>query len=60
MSNIQRDLIGSFNGMMQDAFIVVLSEISRKDVHEGEGKLRDLITAPEIQINKKGIECDKI
>ena len=53
-SNPSRDVWGDFNGMMMNAFIVNLNEISKKDTLEAEGKLKSLITEPTIHINMKG------
>ena len=38
-SNPSRDVWGDFNGMMMNAFIVNLNEISKKETMEAEGKL---------------------
>ena len=53
-SNPSRDVWGDFDGMMMNAFIVNLNEISKKDTLEAEGKLKSLITEPTIHINMKG------
>ena len=53
-SNPSRDVWGDFNGMMMNAFIVNLNEISKKETMEAEGKLKSLVTEPTIPINMKG------
>jgi hypothetical protein len=56
-SEPSRDVWGSFNGIMKDAFLVNLNEISKKDTMEAEGKLKKLITDPTITINMKGVNA---
>ena len=53
-SNPSRDVWGDFNGMMMNAFVVNLNEISKKDTLEAEGRIKALITDPTIHINMKG------
>lgn len=53
-SNPSRDVWGDFNGLMMNAFIVNLNEISKRDTMEAEGKLKSLVTEPTIPINMKG------
>jgi len=48
---------GQFNGEMENAFLVNLDELSKKDTIEAEGKIKGLITEPTIMINKKGIRA---
>ena len=52
-----RDVWGAFNGIMKDAFLVNLNEISKKDTVEAEGRLKKLITDPTITINMKGVNA---
>jgi len=47
---------GDFNGAMEQAFLVCLNEMSKKELGECDGKFKKLITDPTIRINKKGIE----
>ena len=53
-SNPSRDVWGDFNGMMMNAFVVNLNEISKKDTIEAEGRIKSLVTEPTIHINMKG------
>ena len=53
-SNPSRDVWGDFNGMMMNAFVVNLNEISKKDTVEAEGRIKALITDPTLPINMKG------
>ena len=53
-SNPTRDVWGDFNGMMMNAFVVNLNEISKKDTIEAEGRIKALITDSTIHINMKG------
>ena len=51
-----RDVWGSFNGLMSENFLVNLNEMSKKETMESEGKIKGLITDPQLTINKKGID----
>ena len=55
-----RDVWGNFNGLMADAFLVNLDELSKKDTAEVEGPYKGLITEPYITINNKGINQFKV
>lgn len=50
-----RDVWGSFNGIMVNAFLVNLDELSQKDSIDSEGKVKGLITNPAMTINNKGV-----
>ena len=50
-----RDVWGEFNGLMGDAFFVHLSEISKKEFQDSQGKAKGLITDATLNINKKSI-----
>jgi len=50
-----RDVWGEFNGLMSDAFLVNLDELSKKETLESEGRIKGLITEPTIKINIKGV-----
>ena len=49
-----KDVWGEFNGLMTGAEIVILDEISKKEMSGSEGKIKGLITEPTIRINDKG------
>lgn len=49
-----RDVWGQFNGLMNNAFLVNLNELSKKETMESEGKIKGLITDPTLAINNKG------
>jgi sporulation protein YlmC with PRC-barrel domain len=51
-----RDVWGSFNGLMSENFLVNLNEMSKKETLDSEGKIKGLITDPQLTINKKGID----
>jgi hypothetical protein len=51
---------GEFNGQMSIAYLVVLDELSKKELMDAEGKFKTLITDPYIYINKKGVESFKM
>ena len=55
-----RDVWGNFNGIMSDAFLVNLNEMSKKETTDAEGKIKGLITDPQLFINKKGIDSYNI
>jgi phage/plasmid-associated DNA primase len=50
-----RDVWGEFNGLMADAFLVNLNELSKKETVESEGRIKGLITDPTMKINNKGV-----
>jgi hypothetical protein len=50
-----RDVWGDFNGRMASTFLVNLDELSKKESMECEGKIKGLITNPNMTINNKGI-----
>lgn len=52
-----RDIWGSFNSKMKDCFLVNLDELSKKDVVEYIGKVKNLITSSTININQKGVDA---
>lgn len=59
-SNPSRDVWGSFNGAMNNAFLVNLNELSKKDVLESYGHFKQLVTDPQMMINDKGVSQYKI
>jgi hypothetical protein len=48
---------GNFNGEMENAFLVNLDELSKKDTIDAEGKIKGLVTEPTMMINKKGVKA---
>ena len=55
-----RDVWGQFNGVMTNAFLVNLNELSKKETIEAEGVIKGLITDDALTINNKGINQYKI
>lgn len=53
-SNPSRDVWGNFNELMTSTFLVNLNELSRRETLENEGKIKNLITDPNLTINPKG------
>jgi sporulation protein YlmC with PRC-barrel domain len=51
-----REVWGQFNGLMSDCFLVNLNELSKKETLDSDGKIKGLITDPQLTINKKGID----
>jgi len=51
----QRDVFGSFNGMMKNAFLVVFNEANKSNFFNQNDKKKSLITDSVININQKGI-----
>jgi hypothetical protein len=49
-----RDVWGDFNGLMSEAFLVNLNELSKKETVESNGKIKGLITDDTLKINNKG------
>ena len=54
-SDPSRDVWGNFNSQMKECFFVHLEELSKKDMTEAMGKVKALITNPDLTINQKGI-----
>tara|TARA_R110002126_G_scaffold266788_1_gene410142 strand:+ start:1482 stop:3770 length:2289 start_codon:yes stop_codon:yes gene_type:complete len=52
-----RDVWGDFNALMCSAFFVNLNEMSPKETKDSIGKIKGLITDPQLTINKKGIDA---
>lgn len=55
VSTPSRDVWGNFNGMMRQAFLVNIDELSGRDSREAEGALKTLIKSDTITINEKGV-----
>lgn len=53
--NPSRDVWGSFNSMMTNAFFVNIDELSKKETIESEGRIKNILTEPVMTINGKGI-----
>lgn len=49
-----KEVWGEFNSLMTNAYIVVLDEISKKEMTGCEGRVKGLITEPTMRINDKG------
>ena len=48
------DVVGEFNELMENAFLVNISEAKLKDNKDGSGEIKGLITDPILPINRKG------
>jgi hypothetical protein len=55
-----RDVWGDFNGIMANAFLVNLDELSKSESQNSEGRIKGLITNPRININNKGVNSYSI
>ncbi len=53
-SQPERDVWGSFNDLMADAFLVVLSETDKRNSSGHDGKIKNVITDETLTINPKG------
>ena len=53
-SEPERDVWGEFNGLMANAFLVVLNEVDKIQTSRGQDKLKHLITDSQMCINLKG------
>ena len=51
--NPQRDMFGTHNGNMRDAFLINTDEVGTKDFNGVLGQLKSLVTQPEVSINAK-------
>ena len=54
-TSTSRDVWGDFNGIMTNAFLVNLNELSKKETENSEGKIKGLITDSVLYINNKGV-----
>lgn len=50
----ERDVWGAFNNVMVNTFFIHISELSKKQTMECEGKIKGLITDKSLPINSKG------
>jgi hypothetical protein len=50
-----RDVWGDFNSLMMNAYLVNLSELSKKETIQSSGKIKGLITDSALFINEKGL-----
>jgi hypothetical protein len=55
-----RDVWGDFNGMMSNAFLVNLNELSQTETKDAETQILSLITDDTLYINNKGVNQFKI
>lgn len=55
-----RDVWGNFNSQMADCFLVFCDELDKKQQENSGGKIKGLITNPNLTINCKGIDPFKI
>lgn len=50
-------LVGDFNGSVSNKFLVCFNELSKSKLEGNAGKLKEFITDPNIQVNRKGIDA---
>jgi hypothetical protein len=55
-SNPSEEVWGKFNGLMANAFLVNLNELSKKDTLDAEGRIKAFMTDGKITINNKGVD----
>lgn len=53
-SSPERDVWGSFNSPMANAFLVNLNEVDKRNALNADGKIKELITDGTLHINSKG------
>ena len=56
VNNVGRSLLGSFNQVLLDAFLIVLDESSSKHLYDGAEELKNLITESEVKVNQKNVK----
>lgn len=56
-TNPSRDVWGVFNGIMRDAFLVVLNELNKSQTKDCDDFLKALITDPFINIRQMGVDA---
>ena len=59
-SKPSQHVFGSFNGRIENVLVVFLNELSQKEQLGAEGQLNELVTDPQMIINKKGVESYSI
>lgn len=50
------DIWGSFNGLVKDAFLINLDELSKKETKDAEGRIKRLTTEVDTRLNSKGVD----
>ena len=53
VSNVERSLLGAYNDVVRDAFMVVLDEAKGKHLFDGGDELKNMITAPTVTVHEK-------
>jgi hypothetical protein len=51
----EKDIVGPFNGLLLNAFLVCMNEVSIGNTIEGSDRLKGLITDVDLTINQKGV-----
>lgn len=49
------DIWGKYNGILSDCFLVIITELEKKQMSSSLGKIKGLITDTALTINKKGV-----
>ena len=55
-STPERDVWGNFNGQLMGNLLIILSETDKRNSYGADGKIKALITDPELTINQKNKE----
>jgi hypothetical protein len=53
-SSPEREVWGSFNSLMINAFLVNLNEVDKRNSYNADGKIKELVTDGKLCINQKG------
>jgi hypothetical protein len=53
-STPEREVWGSFNSLMINAFLVNLNEVDKRNAYNADGKIKELITDGKLCVNQKG------
>jgi len=56
----ERDVWGSFNGLMASCYIVCLDELNPRSMDEAEGRIKGLTTEKKVVINNKGLQSYEV
>ena len=56
VNNVQRSLLGTFNQVMLDAFLVVIDEASGKHLFDGKEELKNMISGTKVPVNQKNVK----
>jgi len=60
VGNVQRSLLGAYNDVVRDAFLVVLDEAKGKHLFDGGDELKNMITESTVTVHEKYVSAQEI